>query len=230
MKYEGQRLRELLAGEYVLGVLTGAARRRFERLMMDSGEIRAEVLAWEQRFTAWTLRLEPVEPPRRLWWRLMVQVRKDMRPRGADARNTFWRAWAVAATIVIAVMVVGQRVLPPAAHKPAAFALVSDPHGNPLWVISVHPEAMRIDMKAVVPNPAPPGKSYELWMLPAQGGSPVPMGLMNPDGTASEQVSDELLARLDSAKMLAISLEPAGGSPTGLPTGPVLYTAALVRT
>jgi anti-sigma-K factor RskA len=28
---------------------------------------------------------------------------------------------------------------------------------------------------------------------------------------------------------LAISLEPAGGSPTGLPTGPVLYTGRIER-
>jgi anti-sigma-K factor RskA len=28
---------------------------------------------------------------------------------------------------------------------------------------------------------------------------------------------------------LAVSLEPAGDSPTGLPTGPVLFTAPLLR-
>ena len=229
MKYEGQKLRELLAGEYVLGVLSGAARRRFERLMMDSSGIRAEVLAWEQRFAAWTLRLEPVEPPRRLWWRLMAEVRKDARPRGDAFRNSFWRAWAVAATVVIAIMVVGQYTLPPSERKPSAVAMVADAAGNTWWMISVHPEMKRIDMKAVMPNPPPAGKSYELWML-HDSGNPEPMGLLNIDGTVSETVSAELLARLDSVKTLAVSLEPTGGSPTGLPTGPVIYTASLVRT
>ena len=229
MKYQGTRLRELLAGEYVLGVLTGAARRRFERLMMDDGGIRAEVLDWEQRFAAWTLRLEPVEPPRRLWWRVMAAVRKDARSGGAEFRNTFWRAWAVAATVVIAIMAVSQYALPPAERKPAAVAMVADAAGHTWWMISVHPEMKRIDMKAVMPNPPPAGKSYELWML-HDSGNPEPMGLLNIDGTVSEQVSAELLARLDSVKTLAVSLEPAGGSPTGLPTGPVLYTASLVHT
>ena len=229
MKYQGKRLRELLAGEYVLGVLSGAARRRFERLMMDDGAIRAEVLAWEQRFAAWTLRLEPVEPPRRLWWRVMASVRKDARPAGVEFRNTFWRTWAVAATVVIAIMVVGQYNLPRGERKPSAIAMVSDAAGHTWWMISVHPEMKRIDMKAVTPNSPPAGKSYELWMLHDHG-NPEPMGLLNSDGTASEQVSAEFLARLESVKTLAVSLEPAGGSPTGLPTGPVIYTASLVHT
>ena len=229
MKYEGRKLRELLAGEYVLGVLTGAARRRFERLLMDSSDLRGEVAAWEQRFASWSLRLAPVEPPRRLWWRIMAGVRKDSRPRDMELRNTFWRAWAVAATIVIAIMVVGQYTLPPGERKPSAIAMVSDAAGQTWWMISVHPEIKRIDMKAVMPNPPPLGKSYELWML-HDNGNPEPMGLLNSDGTVSETVSVELLARLDSVKTLAVSLEPAGGSPTGLPTGPVVFTAALVRT
>ena len=72
-------------------------------------------------------------------------------------------------------------------------------------------------------------ESYELWMIP-DGGQPVPMGLMNESGTASETVPAELLARLSKAKALAISLEPQGGSPTGQPTGPVLWVAPLVTT
>ena len=227
MKYQGQRLHTLLAGEYVLGVLTGGARRRFERLLMEQPALRAELTAWEEHFAAWNLKLAPVDPPGYLWWRILGRVRADARPRREAVRNTFWRTWAVAATVVLAVLVVTQRILPSAEHKAAAFALVSDAKGQPLWLISVHPEANRIDMKAVSPNPPPAGKSYELWMLPGSG-NPVPMGLMNSDGLASETVSPELLQKLASAKVLAISLEPQGGSPTGLPTGPVLWTAALV--
>ena len=229
MNYSDPRLQDLLAGEYVLGLLRGAARRRFERLMMDSRPLAAAVTAWEGRFAQWALGLQSVEPPSYLEWRLMGRVRAEVRGRGQAVRNTFWRTWAVAATVVLAIVVVTQRLTPPAQVKAAEFALMSDAKGNPLWLISVHPEANRVDMKVVTPNPPPAGKSYELWMIP-DGGKPVPMGLMNESGQASETVSSELLARLAGAKTLAISLEPQGGSPTGQPTGPVLWTAPLVST
>jgi anti-sigma-K factor RskA len=227
MKYEGSKLQNLLAGEYVLGLLAGAARQRFERLLMESASLRAEVTAWEGRFAAWSLALPPAAPPEYLGWRLMGRIRSEAQARRGPAGPGFWRAWAVAATLLLAVMVVTERNLPVAQQKPAEMALVSDAKGQPLWLISVHPEDRRIDMKAVTANPPPAGKSYELWMLP-DNGNPVPMGLMNEIGTVSESVSAELLAHLATAKGLAISVEPQGGSPTGLPTGPVVYTAALV--
>ncbi|HEY3645157.1 MAG TPA: anti-sigma factor [Gammaproteobacteria bacterium] len=229
MKYSDPRLQNLLAGEYVLGVLHGAARRRFERLLMESRTLAAEVTAWEGRFASWALRLKPVAPPDYLEWRLMGRVRNESRGRSVTTRNLFWRTWAVAATVVLAIVVVSQRLTPPAQVKAAEFALMSDAKGTPLWLISVHPEANRVDMKVVTPNPPPAGKSYELWMIP-DGGKPVPMGLMNETGQASETVSSELLARLAGAKALAISEEPQGGSPTGQPTGPVLWVAPLVTT
>ncbi len=227
MNYRDPRLENLLAGEYVLGLMRGAARRRCERLMMESPGLAAEVAAWEGRFAAWALKLRPVDPPAYLEWRLMGRIRKESQPRGERLRNTFWRSWAVAATVVLALVIVTQKATPPAQVKPAEFALMSDAKGNPLWLISVHPEANRVDMKVVTPNPVPDGKSYELWMIP-DGGKPVPMGLMNETGLASETVTPELLARLSGAKALAISLEPKGGSPTGQPTGPVLWVAPLV--
>ena len=227
MNYENPRLHTLLAGEYVLGLLRGAARRRFERLMMGSRVLTAEVLAWEGHFAHWALALEPIDPPGYLQWRLMGRVRAESRPQGERLRNTFWRSWAVAATVVLAIVIVTQKLTPPAEQKAAEFALVSDAKGNPLWLISVHPEADRVDMKVITPNPVPAGKSYELWMLP-EGGKPVALGLMNETGVASETVSLALLQRLGQAKALAISLEPQGGSPTGQPTGPVLWVAPLV--
>jgi anti-sigma-K factor RskA len=227
MNYSDPRLQNLLAGEYVLGLMRGAARRRCERLMMERADLATEVSAWEGRFAAWALRLDPVDPPAYLEWRLLGRVRKDARPRGERLRNTFWRTWAVAATVVLAMVILSQRLTPPAEVKPAEFALMSDAKGTPLWLISVHPEANRLDMKVVTPNPAPAGKSYELWMIP-DGGKPVPMGLMNETGLASETIPSQLLARLAGAKAFAISLEPKGGSPTGQPTGPVLWVAPLV--
>jgi len=227
MNYSDPRLQNLLAGEYVLGLMRGAARRRCERLMMEMPSLASAVTAWEECFAAWASRLSPLQPPGYLEWRLMGRVRRESQPRGERLRNTFWRTWAVAATVVLALIIVTQKLTPTTEPKAAEFALMSDAKGTPLWLISVHPEARRVDMKVVTANPVPAGKSYELWMLP-DGGKPVPMGLMNETGLASETVPPELLARLLAAKALAISLEPKGGSPTGQPTGPVLWVAPLV--
>lgn len=229
MNYDNDRLRTLLSGEYVLGLLTGAARRRFERLMMDSPELRAAVLSWEQRFAGLALRLKPVAPPDYLWWRILGAVRRETQPRRETQRLALWRVWALAATLVLAVVVVTQRIVPTAQMKPAQMAVISTQEGKPMWLISVHPEDKRIDMKALADMSPPAGKSYELWLLPPSG-APHPMGLMNPQGTFTEHVSQQVLEACATAKGLAISLEPAGGSPTGQPTGPVLWVASLVST
>jgi anti-sigma-K factor RskA len=229
MKYQGERLHTLLSGEYVLGLLAGAARRRFERLMMDRAELRAAVLAWEQRLAVMALKLEPVAPPDYMWWRIVGRIRSEVQPRRDASRLTLWRVWALAATLVLAVVMVTQHYLPTSEMKPATMALISDKAGKPMWLISVHPEDKRIDMKALADMAPPAGKSYELWLLP-QSGAPHPMGLMNPTGVTSKKVNAQTLSDLVNAKALAISLEPAGGSPTGQPTGPVLWVASLVST
>jgi anti-sigma-K factor RskA len=69
-------------------------------------------------------------------------------------------------------------------------------------------------------------QSLELWVLPAQG-NPVSLGLLPRTGDARRVLTAAQRAALAGAKQLAVSLEPTGGSPTGLPTGPVLHVAEL---
>ncbi len=65
-------------------------------------------------------------------------------------------------------------------------------------------------------------------MIPA-GGTPHSLGLLaNHGGTALTLTADNR-ARIAAGATLAVSLEPLGGSPTGLPTGPVVATGALLR-
>ena len=71
-------------------------------------------------------------------------------------------------------------------------------------------------------------KAFELWMLP-ESGQPVSMGLLPVSGgSVSRALPAGLLALLKQSKGIAVSIEPAGGSPTGLPTGPVVHTARIV--
>lgn len=81
-------------------------------------------------------------------------------------------------------------------------------------------------MTAHCPPEVVPNKAYELWMLP-EGGSPVSLGLLPLAGKRSVQVSEVQRSALLRTTTLAVSLEEPGGSSTGVPQGPVLFTATL---
>jgi anti-sigma-K factor RskA len=68
---------------------------------------------------------------------------------------------------------------------------------------------------------AGPAQSDELWLLPAEGGAPISLAVL---GTLDARVAlpPERRDRLRAGARLAVSVEPAGGSPRGAPTGPVI--------
>ena len=74
------------------------------------------------------------------------------------------------------------------------------------------------------------GKSYELWIIATKDPTPRSLGVI---GTEEFSIRRQL-ARYDAATInsatYAVSIEPVGGSPTGLPTGPVVYTGKLIQT
>ncbi|MEX0708146.1 MAG: anti-sigma factor [Woeseia sp.] len=59
-------------------------------------------------------------------------------------------------------------------------------------------------------------------------GVPVSLGLLPQSGARTLSLDDAALNALATSSTLAVSLEPLGGSPQPVPTGPVLYTAALL--
>lgn len=80
-----------------------------------------------------------------------------------------------------------------------------------------------------VAAPAEAGKSYQLWLLSKNLGAPRSLGLIeNNDFTSRELSGNYDLNTLRTANF-AVSLEPSGGSPTGAPTGPVLFTGRAVE-
>jgi anti-sigma-K factor RskA len=82
---------------------------------------------------------------------------------------------------------------------------------------------------AAVAPAAAPGHGHELWMI-APGGRPHPMGMMPRTGAMRATLPADVAAQLREGVTLAVSVEPEGGSPTGLPTGAVIAAGPLVRT
>ena len=82
---------------------------------------------------------------------------------------------------------------------------------------------VRVMAGAVAPAPGT-GRDWQLWGLPTSG-APQPLGLVRGDMVMMHLSPDELP---QPPAAFAISLEPQGGSPTGKPTGPVLYSGKLM--
>jgi len=216
-------LRERLAAEYALGTLRGRARDRLRRWLREDAELALAVAAWEARLAPLVQAIEPVEPPARIW----REVEKRL-----DFRNTlsFWKtlgliaSGAAAALIAVAVLLPPQRAAIPALY----IAVLSDPKTNqPVLVASAGRADKVLRVSTLDPAIHVSGRSLELWALP-RSGVPRSLGLVSPEKAVLKLVAaaDQSLGDVPA---LAVSLEPPGGSPTGQPTGPVLYSGPCVK-
>ncbi|WP_166261653.1 anti-sigma factor [Marinobacter salicampi] len=232
MKKTSERI-EALAAEYVLGSLRGPARRRFERWMMESVRVRQEVWFWEQKLGHLGERIEEATPPASVWSEIERRLwPQSMGARPAPAANDgvghwLWPGWsllATAAALVLAVVLLQQPA--PQDDQRLSGAIVQAELSDPLWLVSESAFEKQLKLRPVAATAAEQGKDYELWIVPDDG-QPVSLGVM-PVGDAYEVIlDDETRKLLSSSRTLAISLEPAGGSPTGAPTGPILHVAKL---
>ena len=223
MRYDAAQV-EYLAAEYVLGTLQGPARRRFDRLITDRADVRFSVWRWERHLNGFATGLEPRKPPRRVWKN--VRRRIDLSQPAMTPFRGRWRGFWLALSTAIAAAWLAVALLPaPTAERMAVFA---DQNAEALWVISADLDQGLIQTEAVNAPALASNTSYELWVLPAEG-PPLSLGLLPViAGSVETQISEQLVAALAGAGRLAISVEPVGGSPTGLPTGPVIYQASLV--
>lgn len=225
MNYRNPELLDRLAAEYVLGTLRGQARARFERILVELPEAKAAVADWQQRLAGLADALPEQQPSKHVWRR----IENDINP-GRVTDAGFWRPWAIlASTALLAVLVYQFMQAVPEVDLPdQQVAFVNEANQTPLWVVSMDFDTGELSTRAVSAQAREIDKVYELWMLP-ETGNPRSLGLLPVDGGQSKRTfSPALLDLLRNAQGLAVSIEPKGGSTTGVPTGPVVYQAALV--
>jgi len=232
MKNYDPKFDEVLAGEYVLGTLRGRARERFERQVEKDPRLKDLVRSWEKKLSPMAEALPPVEPSSRVWRR--IEARLDAPSAKAApwwSRVSFWRPFALtaAAAAVGAFLYFGViSPRPPTVTMPAHMAVLADKKNASGWVLTVNPSAQEITAMVMHPEPMKPDQSYELWMLPGKDQAPISLGLLPMQGSSKMKVEKPMFEKLMGASGLAVSLEPAGGSPTGAPTGPVMYQGSLL--
>jgi anti-sigma-K factor RskA len=228
MNYQHPQLLDELAAQYVLGTLRGPARRRFERYCAGNVAALHAVRRWEDRLVDMVAGVVPVAPSPLVWDRIKFRIRRDraLRPKRGLAAPGNWR-FAVAAGIAALAIAFGVWTgFGPGSTQP--FANFVDQQQTRLWTIEAPRSRGELRVSAGDNLPLDPSRAYELWALPGEGAAPVSLGLMPKSGRSKLQLSDAQRLALSRSRQVAISLEPPGGSPTGAPTGPVVYVANVV--
>lgn len=239
-------LQDRLAAEYALGTLRGRARARFARWLREDASLRHAVAAWESRLAPMGAAVPEKAVPARVWETIAARIGAPSSPpaRGLWERVAFWRGLGLAASGMAAALLAAIVLVPPrqsAAPPPvlvqvpasevgaAYFAVLSDPKTQkPVLLVSAARKSSELFVKTLDKSIHVDEKSLELWALPA-GQAPRSLGVLGADDRLKlklHAVADESLADVPA---LAVSLEPRGGSPTGAPTGPVLFSGPCVK-
>jgi anti-sigma-K factor RskA len=235
-------LHDKLAAEYVVGTLRGRARQRFERLMREDAVVRRTVAGWEARLAPMAAAVAEVVPPPRLWLAIRERIAPAVTSPAAAGLWTslnLWRALSLVSTglAFTLLLTLGLRqaeiirvpvekiVAAPSGQMQASYvAMLTDAGGKVVFMAYAERNSDELWVKKVGMQESDAAHSMQLWGLPREAGAaPKSLGLV----PAFEKGTMKLAASADVAlkdfPALAISLEPAGGSKSGLPTGPVMY-------
>ena len=220
---------DLLAGEYVLGVLPPDERAAVERRMLDNSNLAALVAAWQERLVPLTEDLAPVTPRPQVWQQIRRSLTAARREPSVAwwGRLGLWRGWAGLATAAALGLLAMVVTTPPPA--PGLVAVLTSEDGRPVWLVSAAADEAALGARQLADS-LQPGRVPELWLLPAGATRPVSLGLLDPVGANRRTLEGLTPGAIGVGALLEVSLEPPGGSPTGLPTGPVVSKGFLVAT
>lgn len=223
--------RDALAGEYVLGTLEAAAAREVERSLASDAALRAAVAGWEARLAPLTALAPEEAPPPGLWERIEAALPRAgvAPPQQSFERWQFshwrpnpWKWFALGSGAVAAGL--AALLLLRTAPEPRFMTVLLTNREQPAWLVEAEPGGA-LRLAAVNRQPVPEGRAMQLWALPQGATAPTSLGLI-PAEAGQYNVSTTAI-RPSPGMLVEITLEPPGGSPTGRPTGPILFIGRL---
>lgn len=240
---------DVTAAQYVIGTLDAAERTGFAERLRHDAAARAAVAAWDRRLAGLTASIAPIDPPAHIWTRIEQALenraavpqrlrviegggRTEIQRPDFKASRDRWRLGALlsgAAAAALMVFVGAQelrRAAPPvrdASRETSYVAAVNRGGDKPALLVRVDLKTREVFVRPVAAE-TPTGRSLELWYI-ADGKPPRSMGTFD---QAPEKLSIPRGSAAAEAATFAVSVEPPGGSKTGAPTGPVVYSGQLV--
>ena len=232
---------DMAAAELALGLLDGEERARALRRMLAEHGFAQEVERWRahlaQLFDLWPA----MDAPPGVLGRIERSIDgSDVAPTATvpAKHSLFWPVAAglssVAAAAMLVVIVMRPIAVPGPASQPvpaiaaarASMLVASIDRGKAGAPVTAVYDPNSADLRLTPAVLADRDRSAELWVI-AGDGVPHSLGLLKTSGASSFKVNRDNRARLAAGATLAVSIEPIGGSPTGLPTGPVVAKGVL---
>jgi len=222
---------DALAAAYVLGTLHPRARARLAHVARTDTVVASTLRAWEQRLSPFSEAAPPITPPPQVWKRIALRLGIDaVRPSERGPwwmRMPFWRGVALASFVAVAVLA-GMLVREQYRVEGPIVVVLAAQDARPALIASLERGSRVMTVKTVGAAPVPPDRALELWMLP-DGAAPRSLGLLPASGVGYVTLPALPDVAFANVPALAVSLEQAGGSTTGAPQGPVLYTGRVEK-
>jgi anti-sigma-K factor RskA len=238
---------EGLAGEYVLGSLTPEERREADARRRRDRALNAAIADWERRLAPLADFVPGEEPPLRLREEILRRIAAEAQPGNVFSMQHALRRWrhvaagasalAAVLALIITVVLQSQPATPTAlvaVLQRSAAGQTADESGNgraqPAFLIAIDTRLKNISVTPIAARPVPT-RSYQLWLVQPNA-APVPLGILAPALATSlpwptAAGAEQLPPAAFRDATLKISLEPEGGSPSGAPSGPILYEGKL---
>ena len=237
--------REALAAEYVLGTLDANERAQAEALHASDQEFAARVRYWENYLGELVDGVAPVEPRRDLFPGIKARIARETATSGVRGANVIdltrrlnrWRGAAIAASALAAsllVFVALRDYAPdylPSALRPDGVryvAVIQQSKDAPAFLLTVDTGNKSFTVRRVGAEP-PQGRAYELWLVHDKFPGPRSLGVVSEHEFTRPAAFANFDPQIINEATYAVSVEPPGGSPTGAPTGPVVFTGRLIE-
>jgi anti-sigma-K factor RskA len=232
--------RDILAAEYVLGTLDSSERTEAERLINADAEFAARVAYWERRLCLLAEAVDDVEPHPSIWPKIVAALPGATTLAGTPSgsaevvyltrRVKRWRTATYVASAIAAslLLVIGLRdVIQPKPELGRYVAVLQADKVSPGFLLTVDLNTKEFTVRRVGAD-APRDRSYELWLVHDKFPQPRSLGLIGDHEFTRSQLA-AFDPQIINEATYAVTVEPPGGSPTGVATGPIVYAGKLIE-
>jgi anti-sigma-K factor RskA len=232
--------RGILAAEYALGTLDAGERAEAERLAVSDAEFAARVAYWERRLSLLAEAVEDVEPHTAVWPKILAALPGAAGLAGTPSgsaeivyltrRLKRWRTAAYVASAIAAslLLFIGVRdVIQPKPDLGRYVAVLQADKVSPGFLLTVDLKTKEFTVRRVGAE-TPRDRSFELWLVHDKFPQPRSLGVIGDHEFTRSQLA-AFDQQIINEATYAVTVEPPGGSPTGVATGPIVYVGKLIE-